>query len=64
MALTAALSIIVALAWLGVNLLSVGLHSYGFTSGMAAGLAAFCTAEIIIISALTFKAMNKQKALS
>lgn len=64
MALTAALSIIVALAWLGVNLLSVGLHSYGFTSGMAAGLAAFCTAEIITISALTFKAMNKQKALS
>ena len=27
---------VVLTAWLGVNLLSVGLHSYGFTSGLAA----------------------------
>ena len=27
--------IFVVIAWLGVNLLSVGLHSYGFTSGLA-----------------------------
>ena len=49
MAGIAALSIIVALAWFGVNLLSVGLHSYGFISGVAAGLGAFCAFEIAII---------------
>lgn len=27
--------IFVTIAWLGVNLLSVGMHSYGFTSGLA-----------------------------
>ena len=27
--------IVVLIAWLGVNLLGVGLHSYGFTSGLA-----------------------------
>ncbi len=48
----AGLNMIVALAWFGVNLLSVGLHSYGFTSGIATGLALFCTAEIILIAFL------------
>ncbi|TNF37590.1 MAG: hypothetical protein EP329_02705 [Deltaproteobacteria bacterium] len=36
----------VAAAWFGVNLLSVGLHSYGFTSGVAMGLLIFCIAEV------------------
>ena len=49
----AALSIIVALAWFGINLLGIGLHSYGFTSGIAWGLGLFCSIEIIIIAALT-----------
>ena len=48
----AALSIIVVLAWLGVNLLSVGLHSYGFISGVAWGIGIFCTAELAIIGTL------------
>jgi ABC-type transport system involved in cytochrome c biogenesis permease subunit len=30
--------IMVIFAWLGVNLLGVGLHSYGFTSGLALGM--------------------------
>lgn len=45
----AGLNMIVALAWFGVNLLSVGLHSYGFVSGIAAGLGAFCLTEIILL---------------
>lgn len=45
----AGLNMVVALAWFGVNLLSVGLHSYGFTSGIATGLSAFCATEIILI---------------
>lgn len=48
----AALTMVVALAWFGVNLLSVGLHSYGFVSGIASGLAAFCATEIILIGLL------------
>ena len=48
----AALNIITALAWFGVNLLGVGLHSYGFTSGIASGLAFFCIVETLIILSL------------
>ncbi len=48
----AAANIMVALSWFGVNLLGVGLHSYGFTSAAAWGLAAFCGGEMILIAAL------------
>jgi ABC-type transport system involved in cytochrome c biogenesis permease subunit len=48
------LNVIVALAWFGVNLLSVGLHSYGFTSGLALGLSLFCAIESFLISILYF----------
>lgn len=34
--------VVVALSWFGVNLLGVGLHSYGFATGLANGLALFC----------------------
>ena len=57
----AALNIIVALAWFGVNLLGVGLHSYGFTSGIAEGLALFCTAEILIILTLWLTIRKREK---
>ena len=43
--------IVVAMAWLGVNLLGVGLHSYGFTSGLAWGLFAFTAAEVLFMVA-------------
>lgn len=52
MAAAAFLSVIVVLAWFGVNLLSVGLHSYGFISGIATGIGLFCAAEILIIGGL------------
>lgn len=54
------LNVIVALAWFGVNLLSVGLHSYGFTSGIAAGLFAFCVGEILFIATLWFYAHKEE----
>lgn len=50
----AALNIIVALAWFGVNLLGTGLHSYGFIEGVAVSLFTFCLAEILIIASLWF----------
>lgn len=37
----------VALAWFGVNLLQVGLHSYGFDDGVATNLYYFCIGEAV-----------------
>jgi len=45
----AALNILVALTWFGVNLLNVGLHSYGFISGVAGSLGVFCAVQTGII---------------
>jgi ABC-type transport system involved in cytochrome c biogenesis permease subunit len=41
--------IAVALAWFGVNLLGVGLHSYGFTSGVASALFIFIAFELLFV---------------
>ncbi len=41
--------VVVAWAWFGVNLLSVGLHSYGFTSGISIGLGAYVVGELIFL---------------
>ena len=47
--------IAVLLAWLGVNLLGVGLHSYGFTSGVARGVLIACALELaFVIATLPF----------
>ena len=58
----ACLSIIVVLAWFGVNLLNVGLHSYGFISGVATGIAAFCCFEILLIGGLAYLLHKKGTA--
>lgn len=42
-------SIIVVIAWFGVNLLSVGLHSYGFTDNIAHNILYFSIAEIAFL---------------
>ena len=54
-------NIVVALSWFGVNLLSVGLHSYGFTDNAALGLGAFCFGELAIIIGLIIHAKRLQK---
>lgn len=40
---------VVAFSWWGVNLLGVGLHSYGFTSGIFRTLAAFYVIETAVV---------------
>jgi ABC-type transport system involved in cytochrome c biogenesis permease subunit len=45
---------VVMWAWFGVNLLSVGLHSYGFTSGIAASLIIYAAFEVIFLTVTTF----------
>jgi ABC-type transport system involved in cytochrome c biogenesis permease subunit len=41
--------IVVSLAWFGVNLLNVGLHSYGFTDGAANKLYLFIGGEMLFM---------------
>ena len=47
-------NIIVALAWFGVNLLSVGLHSYGFTDSIANNLFIFISIELTFCFGIYF----------
>ncbi|MGH1397841.1 MAG: cytochrome c biogenesis protein [Alphaproteobacteria bacterium] len=56
------LGVIVAVSWFGVNLLGVGLHSYGFTSGLATGLIAFCTLSTGLIAALWITVRKAEKS--
>ncbi|MEO6096658.1 MAG: cytochrome c biogenesis protein CcsA [Fibrobacteria bacterium] len=44
-------AIVVSLAWFGVNLLNVGLHSYGFTTGAATKLFGYIGAELLFMAA-------------
>lgn len=46
------LSVIVALSWFGVNLLSVGLHAYGFTDSAAWSLGIFVGFETMLLGGL------------
>jgi ABC-type transport system involved in cytochrome c biogenesis permease subunit len=41
---------IVVFSWFGVNLLGVGLHSYGFTSGIAKALMIFYVVEVVVLA--------------
>jgi len=52
--------IAVLCAWIGVNLLGVGLHSYGFTSGLARGLAIATIFEVVFVL-VTVPLAKKQK---
>jgi hypothetical protein len=49
------LVVIVTLSWFGVNLLSVGLHAYGFISGIAYGIAGVTIVETLLIAALMWR---------
>jgi ABC-type transport system involved in cytochrome c biogenesis permease subunit len=51
----ALLTVVVALAWFGVNMLGIGLHSYGFTEATAAGLAGFCLVEFVLVFGLCYR---------
>ncbi len=55
------LSVIVGTAWIGVNLLGIGLHSYGFIEGLFWGLGFFTIAELALISALAWIIKRKER---
>jgi len=58
------INVIVALAWFGVNLLGVGLHSYGFISGIGFGLLSFCVMEILLILLLFLRIQRSKMPAS
>ena len=47
--------IVVAISWFGVNLLGVGLHSYGFAKGTGLGLAGFGGTMCVLVAALVWR---------
>lgn len=60
--------IMVMVAWLGVNLLGVGLHSYGFTNAMANGFFGYIAFELLFVAVtlglIQFKRKSAQDAVS
>ncbi len=42
-------NIVTSWSWFGVNELGVGLHSYGFTEGVASALLVFWTSQLAVI---------------
>ena len=54
-------NIIVILAWFGVNLLSIGLHSYGFVSGIAVNIVLFTVFELVTGFGTYYWARSKSK---
>ncbi len=56
---SAASIMVVMWAWFGVNLLSIGLHSYGFTSGLATNLIIYGIIQILFIVIVTPMAYKK-----
>ena len=47
-------AIVVGFSWFGVNLLGIGLHSYGFTSGVAKALFIFYVIEAVVLAIGSF----------
>jgi ABC-type transport system involved in cytochrome c biogenesis permease subunit len=56
--------VVVAFSWFGVNLLGVGLHSYGFTSGTYRALLAFYAVEglVLLIGAAVWTWEDRKRA--
>jgi ABC-type transport system involved in cytochrome c biogenesis permease subunit len=59
--ITALTNVIVAISWFGVNLLSVGLHSYGYTNNIAVKLAIFCGMEVAFVTIMCFSLKLKAR---
>jgi ABC-type transport system involved in cytochrome c biogenesis permease subunit len=59
----ALLSIVVMIAWFGINLLGVGLHSYGFIDGVLSGLGLYILAEVGFVTVTGIIYRRRRKAL-
>lgn len=54
---------VVSFSWWGVNLLGIGLHSYGFTSGIAAALYSFMGVEALVCMVSLVHALAERSAM-
>ena len=54
-------NIVVIMAWFGVNLLSIGLHSYGFASGIAVNIILFTAFELVTGFGTYYWARSRKK---
>ncbi|MBW8888568.1 MAG: cytochrome c biogenesis protein CcsA [Fibrobacteres bacterium] len=52
--------IVVMMAWFGINLLGVGLHSYGFTSGVATALSTYVALETVFLAGSLYLIKRKE----
>lgn len=52
--------IVVMMAWFGINLLGVGLHSYGFTSGVATALSVYVATEAVFLAGSLYLIKRKE----
>jgi ABC-type transport system involved in cytochrome c biogenesis permease subunit len=43
-------NVVTALSWFGVNMLGIGLHSYGFVQATFNWLAAFCAIQLLLVA--------------
>ena len=55
--------IVVMMAWFGMNLLNVGLHNYGFTSGIARNLIVFTVLELMAGFGTYYWAKSRKRSL-
>ena len=55
--------IVVMMAWFGMNLLNVGLHNYGFTSGIARNLIVFTILELMAGFGTYYWAKSRKRSL-
>ncbi len=56
--------VVVLMAWIGINLLGVGLHAYGFTSGLARGLWTSVAFEISFVAATLWMIRRKSPTVN
>lgn len=57
-------AIVITASWWGVNLLSVGLHSYGFTSGIAPYLLTLWGFELVVVGVCLGNGLYERRALA
>ena len=55
--------VLVLVAWLGVNMLGVGLHSYGFTAAGGQALLGIGVFETLFLTAVTIGAAIRRRTL-
>ena len=59
--LTACGTAVVLFSWLGVNLMGVGLHAYGFSSGSWVVVVAIAGLEVVVVAALFLRAKELER---